>query len=333
MLKKLLEKYRNGNYTAEELQQLQSLLKQKGNQDLESYLDEDWDTFEVKATTHVPSQQMWKRLETSIQGQATTPGLARLPLLKRIGYRITAAAAVALLLFGLGWVYFQQATVPQWQLVHNQSMQPQEIVLSDGTTIWLNTDTKIEYQAPFPNDLRWVKLEGEAFFEVAKNPQRPFIAQTGTLQTRVLGTAFNIQAYPQDTVIQVALKEGKVAIDQLSQQGVVIEVDSLLPGEQMTFNKAQSIFQKNDFAADHPYAWKDHIIYFDGDDIHTVIKKLTEVYKVRFTIEKGATIESLLVYRLNTKRDLLPEVLKDISTITDYRFEKLDKKSYLVKPK
>lgn len=102
-----------------------------------------------------------------------------------------------------------------------------KLVLADGTRVWLNAESELVYPDAFPGDFRRVKLKGEAYFEVAKNPRQPFFVKIGDMEVKVLGTSFNVSAYP-GARRQTTLVEGKVAIAWKQEQ---IE---MLPGQQAT---------------------------------------------------------------------------------------------------
>jgi len=109
-----------------------------------------------------------------------------------------------------------------------------QLVLSDGTRVWLNSETSLKFPVQFTHNKREVILEGEAFFEVTKNPNAPFIVKTGQMDVEVLGTSFNVSAYKDEATVQATLVEGKVKVS--SQYGNASE-QILKPNEQAVFSK------------------------------------------------------------------------------------------------
>lgn len=131
-----------------------------------------------------------------------------------------------------------------------------QLTLSDGTRVWLNAETELKYPVTFTGEVREVVLEGEAYFEVAKNSARPFVVKSEKLEIKVLGTSFNVKAYPQETQ-QATLVEGKVKINAGSHSR------ELQPGEQLNYLAGEPEVRKVDVRA--YVAWKDQRFVFNDD--------------------------------------------------------------------
>jgi ferric-dicitrate binding protein FerR (iron transport regulator) len=125
------------------------------------------------------------------------------------------------------------ATAPHLVTVHTLTGESKLVQLPDGTKIWLNPSSSLEYPLVFSNEKREVRLSGEAFFEVARNPDLPFIIHSGMLQTKVLGTSFNIQAYDNQENIAVTVVTGKVKVSNNKQ----VDNIELLPNQRAVFDK------------------------------------------------------------------------------------------------
>ena len=119
------------------------------------------------------------------------------------------------------------------------------VILSDGTKVWINSDSELEFPNRFGEDIREVKLKGEAYFEVTSDSRKPFYVLAGETKVHVLGTAFNVSAYREDRQTEVALLRGKVSFD------VKDKVYVLVPGEIATLNRerGETIIRKGDVAA------------------------------------------------------------------------------------
>lgn len=138
-------------------------------------------------------------------------------------------AAVFFLFITGGWLFShlvkENTPVPEaiaWVEKINPAGQRSSHRLPDGTRVWLNAESSLNYPDKFADTLRLVKLTGEAFFEVAKDGQRPFIVEAAETQTEALGTAFNINSYPEDPIIKIALLEGKVRVQNKSHVQTII---------------------------------------------------------------------------------------------------------------
>ena len=161
-----------------------------------------------------------------------------------------------------------------------------KIILSDGTQVWVNSGSKLHYPLRFEKNNRVVELEGEAYFEVAKltsnnavrgaTPTRiPFLVKTKGQLLEVLGTKFNVTAYPNIKTTKTTLLEGKVAV---SATGNPAKSVLLTPGKQSSFDG--NVFQIKDVDVDQAIAWKDGLFYFDGEDAKEAFDQLGKWYDV-----------------------------------------------------
>ena len=327
MLQELLEKFRNGTCTQDELQHLKIYFESKEQSEIKGLLTEDWLEDKVPILPP-PSNRMWKNIEKDIDSYTRVFNLPRMYQFGR------AAAAILLIIFG-GMYWFSNSF--KWGVkdsfaIINNEVEPLEISLSDGTIVTLNQNSKLSYEENFNRKERQIEIEGEAFFEVAKDSMRPFIVNSGPINTKVLGTIFNVKAYPKDVVFEVALLEGKVEIEFPNPSKGRNKI-LLYPQEQLSFLQIDSSFKKITFEADRPFAWKKKIIYFDHSEVQEVVQILAKQYKVSFKILEPEKIKNDLVYKLDTKKYKLEEVLNHISLVTDYEFERVSKRKILVKPK
>lgn len=158
------------------------------------------------------------------------------------------------------------------------------ITLQDGTKVWLNAGSSLHYPTAFPKGERNVTLSGEAYFEVAQDVTRPFNVNVATtsgkpMSIRVLGTHFNINAYPEEKKNFVTLLEGavKVAYDQTSAL--------LVPGKVAILNKASGQLQTKDTDTDAATAWKNGYFFFDNENIESIMRQISRWYDVEVRYE------------------------------------------------
>ncbi|MCR8666557.1 FecR domain-containing protein [Aestuariibaculum sp. M13] len=151
-----------------------------------------------------------------------------------------------------------------------------QLVLSDGTKVWLNSDTELTYTVPFVGTERRVALKGEAYFDVTPNKELPFIVMTGNQEVQVLGTEFNVSAYRDDETITTTLVEGKVQVtDNISN-----EEKFLLPNEQSVLNKKNDAIKKSEVDV-YPYiAWKEGRFVFNNVTLEEFLYKVSRWYDV-----------------------------------------------------
>lgn len=247
-------------------------------------------------------EEISRKLEESItayEDSSTPSKTATIPLNARVvsqnnrmyrpskNYRGWLAIAATVTLVAAVAYYFLtfQNTVPPANSVQKVELTTREnpkgmkssLVLSDGSRVVLNAGSKISFPHPLGETYREVHLEGEAFFDVKKDPSRPFRVFTGGMVTTVLGTSFNVKAYPQDGEVKVALATGRVIIDNLDK---VVGTQVLRPGEELVYVKAKDTFHKTTFDAKEVLSWKDNILFFKNADEPTVISRLENWYGV-----------------------------------------------------
>ncbi len=156
-----------------------------------------------------------------------------------------------------------------------------EVTLPDGTHVFLNAGSRLIYPDFFPNKNREVFLTGEAFFDVKHDEKQPFVVQTTDIRVRVLGTQFNVSAYPADNIIETVLTHGKISLEQ-NNAGIFSETTVLNPGQLAAFNKTERTTHLKE--VDHEYytLWKDGLLKFESTDLSQIVKRLERYYNIRF---------------------------------------------------
>jgi len=149
-----------------------------------------------------------------------------------------------------------------------------KVKLPDGTNVWLNSSSSLSYPVEFAGNERHVKLTGEAYFEVAKNKDKPFYVCVNNVCVKVLGTHFNISAYTDDTELTTTLLEGSVLITKNSKQRL------LKPGQQAIVKNNADLINISDASINQVMAWKNGYFVFNDDNINTIMKKLSRWYDV-----------------------------------------------------
>jgi ferric-dicitrate binding protein FerR (iron transport regulator) len=150
-----------------------------------------------------------------------------------------------------------------------------QIVLPDGTRVWLNSASSLRYPTAFAGNERKVELTGEAYFEVSKDAHKPFYVKTATQTVTVLGTHFNINSYTDEAATKTTLLEGSVRITG-NANGVTVK---LKPGEQAV-NTINVIDVKENADIDEAVAWKNGKFLFRNTDLHTIMRQLSRWYDV-----------------------------------------------------
>jgi transmembrane sensor len=180
-------------------------------------------------------------------------------------------------------------------------------LLSDGSKVWLNSQSSIRYPVAFDGGIRKVEIKGEAYFEVASSPERPFIVSVNGMEVAVTGTHFNINSYDNEPDIKTTLLEGRVQVTKGS------DVFVLAPGQEARLNKqSQQLNMVNDVDVDEAVAWRYGYFQFNDADLQTVLRNLVRWYDV--TIEfKGAIPEKRFWGKIS-KTNNLSQVLATLET-------------------
>lgn len=192
--------------------------------------------------------------------------------------------------------------------------QKMKIFLPDGSTVWLNAESSITYPERFDDENRIVTLTGEAFFDVNKDPLKPFIVKTQNMDITVLGTKFNVNNY-QGEVTDVALESGKVMISAGSKKTKYL----LAPGEGISINGKSGKTIRYDVDPKLAFQWKDGMIYFDKADFNEVINRLSRWYGVDFIVENYNGDD--WVYSAEFKNDYLNNILQSMSFTKGFQYE------------
>lgn len=183
-----------------------------------------------------------------------------------------------------------------------------QISLADGTKVWLNADSKLRYPKVFTAGQRRVELEGEAYFEVASNPKKPFIVQTAYEEVKVLGTHFNVNAYGDEQESKVSLLEGKVEVSlspTISKQ--------LSPGQQSIVRgdhmRVQSVNMEESIA------WKNGEFMFNNENLGTALRQVARWYAI--DIEVDPALAGITLWGSVSRLESFDKVLKIIKMTDD----------------
>ncbi|MBO9633436.1 MAG: FecR domain-containing protein [Chitinophagaceae bacterium] len=183
-----------------------------------------------------------------------------------------------------GWLSYQQSGSSS-TLMYNTISTPRggmyTVVLSDGTKVWLNAMSSLRFPASFGEGERRVEVNGEAYFDVAKDGAKPFIVQKKDLSVTVLGTGFNINTYDDEQEPEVTLKDGKVKVEK---KGTSL---LLKPGQQAVV-KDDVIGLVDNPDMQQVLAWMDNNFYFYGENIRAVMRQLARWYDIEVVFADGA---------------------------------------------
>ncbi len=250
------------------------------------------------------AEKAWTEVDGKIRRQTV-----RSRRIRNLAYAVSGMAASFLLFFSLtvftDMFSFQLASVEMKTTYGSRS----EIVLPDGSVVRLNAGSAIEYHTDKITKAREVRFKGEGFFEVAKG-KKPFVVYTpGGLKVKVLGTTFNLSAYPDDQVTQTTLVEGKVELITSEEKQL-----TLYPGQIAEFDRESKSLKYMEGEPSHSYSWLVNKLYMENMSLKDVCVRLERWYDVQITFEQpeladnihytGVLKEVTIVDVLNALRNL-----------------------------
>ena len=273
----------------------------------------------MKALMTIPDQ----KIDTVESGEAYIRFTKRIR--NRKVYRITKkaityAATIALIIVTTYWVSLErfpfQSQEADINTLYIPAGQRIRVTLQDGTNVWINSQTTLSYPIPFHHKERRVTVEGEAFFEVAKDADRPFIVSTQGVEMEVLGTSFNVCSYSSEDIITTSLIEGslRVYFAESKSTGIILKEN-----EQLFIHSDQMYVE----AITHPdyFLWKDGIYSFKNELLVDVLKKLELYYDVKIRVEDPSIYQWEYTGKFR-QRDGIDKILWMIQKIHNFKIER-----------
>jgi ferric-dicitrate binding protein FerR (iron transport regulator) len=236
----------------------------------------------IKYTTHHPSKKY--AVENSFPHLMERIRHASEPERKK--YRLyrwkyaAVAASVAFLLVSGYWAVSRQQPEVQTHVLMTEGERKQ-FLLPDGSSVWLNAESRLTYADVFGRETREVELTGEAYFEVEKDAERPFIVHINETSVRVLGTKFNVRAYPYHPEIMTTLVEGSVRFNKTPSDahGTVLH-----PGQQLSFLKDNESLVVRDVDCSQYVSWKDGKLIFRKTPVKDAFSSMERAFRIKIVI-------------------------------------------------
>ena len=200
------------------------------------------------------------------------------------------------------------------------------IFLPDGSVVYLNSASSIQYDESSFTSKRVTFLEGEGFFEVAKDSVHPFKVITNNLEVTALGTAFNIDSYQEEKSIVVSLISGKILIENYGDDSLMSSKELFLnPGQEVNFIKKDQVFSKiSSFNPKETYGWKDGILYFNNANLSDVLQKLERWFDVDFEMVNKNPFPWRYTAQFHNQN--LKSILESLSFSQNFKYEVKEKK-------
>ncbi len=229
------------------------------------------------------------------------------------------AASVAII-FGLG-VYFLNRLNSDVTLLA-QIGKENKFILPDQSVVWLKEGSELTYSKDFKGNERTSELKGEGFFEVIKNPNKPFVVKANNTETRVLGTSFNLKANTKTKYTELVLVTGKVQFTSKNQKEI------LEPRDKVTAHPNGTLLKK---VNDNPnfISWKSKVLKFEDRLMKDVVVDIEQFYGVKFVLENGELSNCTLTSVF--ENETVEDVLATLTILFDITHEKLDSNRILIK--
>jgi len=236
------------------------------------------------------------RMKEQIDQRVKTLNRSRRSLMKRLSVWQIAAGALLLLTGGLLTIFFSNREV------YKAAQHPRQIVLKDGSKVWLNAETRLVYtDLPFFSE-RKLDLTGEAYFDVASDPEKPFIIWSGDMTTQVLGTAFNIKAYP-DEPFYITVTSGKVRLEDKQTKTVTV----LTSNKQLKYASQHPPVLKEVVSA-NAYAWTSGQLEFYDQSFGEIARAINRKYNVKVVFANN-TLEQCMITASFEKESAVSRVI------------------------
>ncbi|NRB48952.1 MAG: FecR family protein [Saprospiraceae bacterium] len=279
----LIGKYLSGNMSPPEKKELMSWAESDTTN--QSYLEDMIDvwskTADAEPAFEADIEAAWAKVDQKLPSvESEQPPGAKIRSIRRASRRWLQIAAAAVVVLAVGWWWSTGNGQPDaWVAVNTLDGQLKEITLPDGSQIWLRGDSRLSYPESFTQ--RQIKLEGEAFFDVARMEDSPFEIYSGEAKTTVLGTSFNVRAYPDDEVIEISVTSGTVTFEE--QRGD--EKVTLVKNTSAVLNKVSKTIEKTEEAISNATSWKSNEFNFEDIPFEIIFDDLARHFGVEIQVQ------------------------------------------------
>ena len=218
------------------------------------------------------------------------------------------AAIVGVIVLAAGLAYWFRNKAEELVVASAAHGQVREMLLPDGTKVWLNQSSVLKYPRAFEGKERHVYLDGEAYFEVARNHEKPFTVKSQAMDVRVLGTSFNIKCRPDNSFAETTLVEGEVEVKDKSDKGRI----TLLPGQKAVLNRVTGRMQVKQVDPKMEIVWHNDLIPFEKSSIFQIAAALERFYGVKIILSPD--VDSTNTYSgVLKKKDNIESVLNSFA--------------------
>lgn len=355
LIEKLIEKFYLESLTDNEMSFLLNYLKEKEpHHEIFSYYEVRWDKADEYNET-IDSKSIYDKIVRDVSfsrlGLKSVTEIPDRAVFRAYIKKFIRYAAVFVFAFGIFWltqsILFRKATTPQIAVKEQITRievpygSKSRVILPDGSVVNLNSGSSLMYSnSGFDSISRSVSLTGEGFFSVTKDSERPFYVNTSGIKLKVLGTTFNIKAYPDDNTEEATLVSGKVEIYASSDKTESGKSIVLKPGQIAIFDKAENNFHsinktnltnneivpvklkainlQPSFKTEQTIAWKDNRLIFDNEQFSNLVVKIERWYDVKIVVNYPELNRARFTGKFD--KETLEQVLKALVTVTPFNY-------------
>lgn len=300
-----------GDILPEDNVKLRAWLADEKHQQLYKEIEALWKEVQQRTKEYAPQPALyWEQVAQKLQLPSTRQKQHTTHIHISNLYKIAACVAllmVASLSFYIGVHWDTRKNV--WEQCYTNLTGKSQVMLPDGTLVWLHSDTRLAYKTDFKKKTRQVELEGEAYFEVSKDPKSRFVVHTNGMDITVYGTKFNVMAHADKEDINVSLLEGSVAFTTAGKH----QEQFLQPGEKVIYNKTnhQSRIYKENVAMNA--AWATPVVQFSNCTLQEICEVLSHRFDVQILIDSNVNKQRQYTFTLHDEN--VSEILELISLI------------------
>lgn len=273
-------------------------------------------TEEILAPHPIPSQEMLQKISQAIRRQQ--PQRATISW-----WRVAAILLPFILLIGFALHVNRYADIfhtAQEKTIDIKRGEKLQLMLHDGSSVYANSDSKIMFPTKFGLKDRTIHLEGEAYFDIEKSHNRPFIVQLEKSKIVVLGTRFNVKAYPDEENIYITLDNGSITFESDFDN----EKTLMKPGEALSFNKKSGISKLVAANDNNASAWTAHKIVFRNEPFDQIVRSLQRRYNIAFRVEDARAYNYSFTF--SSEENIgIDAILADFERVSPLRFTQQNK--------
>jgi transmembrane sensor len=235
-------------------------------------------------------------------------------------YKVAAILVLALVLYLPNFLHKNEASEGLasdkvlWIEKSTSQGEKLSITLPDGSRVWLNSGSRLEFPEKFSEEERYMSLTGEGYFEVKKDSLRPFRVESDGFVTTALGTSFNINT-KKNSMVRISLVTGKVSVDRNLEKEEVV----LMPGQEFQYDKNGNGYSVKNFSLGKILAWKEGKIIFENANLSQVVETLEDWYGVKFKLINAENVK--WNFSGEYQNQILDNLLNSISYIENFEYE------------